>query len=396
MRQFLLLLSLFTSLLASAQTNNEIKNIAGSTLAVGNGINLNTVGTINTISVNDNTSEQKVRVYKNGSIIGIRRTLNLIEGSGVTMTVADDGPNDRVNITLSASGGAAITLTTTGSSGAATLVSGTLNIPVYTIAGLGGEASIAAGTTAQYWRGDKTWQTLDKTAVGLSNVPNTDATNRANHTGTQAWGTITGTPTTIAGYGITNNYDDDEQYRAALEALGSTHKAYTVGQPLPYCNTTSTLTDAQIRGSAIYLSKPQTLTGIKLWMRTAGAYTGDAVNGVALYSYSAGTLTKVAESANTASLWTATANAFITVPFSATYTAQPGIYFACLLYNNSAQTTAPAVATGIALNNGGMATQDFTNSAKLYFTINTQTTLPASIAMSSTVAATAPTWMALY
>ncbi|HEV7382730.1 MAG TPA: hypothetical protein VGN64_23205, partial [Dyadobacter sp.] len=26
---------------------------------------------------------------------------------------------------------------------------------------------IAAGTTAQYWRGDKTWQALDKAAVGL-------------------------------------------------------------------------------------------------------------------------------------------------------------------------------------------------------------------------------------
>lgn len=39
------------------------------------------------------------------------------------------------------------------------------------------EASIAAGTTAQYWRGDKSWQTLDKTAVGLGSVDNTsDAT----------------------------------------------------------------------------------------------------------------------------------------------------------------------------------------------------------------------------
>lgn len=47
------------------------------------------------------------------------------------------------------------------------------------------ENTIVAGTVSQYWRGDKTWQTLDKTSVGLSNVPNTDATLRANHTGTQ-------------------------------------------------------------------------------------------------------------------------------------------------------------------------------------------------------------------
>jgi hypothetical protein len=34
------------------------------------------------------------------------------------------------------------------------------------------EGVIATGTTAQYYRGDKTWQILDKAAVGLSNVAN--------------------------------------------------------------------------------------------------------------------------------------------------------------------------------------------------------------------------------
>lgn len=39
------------------------------------------------------------------------------------------------------------------------------------------EPSISIGTTSQYWRGDKTWQTLNKAAVGLGNVDNTsDAT----------------------------------------------------------------------------------------------------------------------------------------------------------------------------------------------------------------------------
>jgi hypothetical protein len=37
----------------------------------------------------------------------------------------------------------------------------------------GKEPTIAAGTTAQFWRGDKTWVTPDKTAVGLGNVDNT-------------------------------------------------------------------------------------------------------------------------------------------------------------------------------------------------------------------------------
>ena len=40
------------------------------------------------------------------------------------------------------------------------------------------EPTIAAGTTAQYWRGDKSWQTLNKSAVGLGNVDNTSDANK--------------------------------------------------------------------------------------------------------------------------------------------------------------------------------------------------------------------------
>lgn len=56
-------------------------------------------------------------------------------------------------------------LTTTGSNGAATLGGNVLNIPNYTLAGLGGEPSITSGNSLQYWRGDKTWQTLNTTSV---------------------------------------------------------------------------------------------------------------------------------------------------------------------------------------------------------------------------------------
>jgi hypothetical protein len=49
----------------------------------------------------------------------------------------------------------------------------------------GKEPTIAAGTTGQYWRGDKSWQTLDKSAVGLSNVDNTSDANKPVSTATQ-------------------------------------------------------------------------------------------------------------------------------------------------------------------------------------------------------------------
>ena len=47
------------------------------------------------------------------------------------------------------------------------------------------ENTITAGTTSQYYRGDKTFQTLDKTAVGLSNVDNTSDLNKPISTATQ-------------------------------------------------------------------------------------------------------------------------------------------------------------------------------------------------------------------
>ncbi len=54
---------------------------------------------------------------------------------------------------------------TTGDNGSATFTGNTLNIPTYTLSGLGGQPFITAGTTAQYWRGDKTFQTLDTYVV---------------------------------------------------------------------------------------------------------------------------------------------------------------------------------------------------------------------------------------
>jgi len=47
------------------------------------------------------------------------------------------------------------------------------------------EPGITPGTTSQYWRGDKSWQTLDKNTVGLGNVDNTSDANKPISTATQ-------------------------------------------------------------------------------------------------------------------------------------------------------------------------------------------------------------------
>src|SRR5699024_9100893 len=68
----------------------------------------------------------------------------------------------------------------------------------------GKEPTITAGTTAQYWRGDKSWQTLHKAAVGLDNVDNTSDAAKPVSTaqqsaqgGKQAAGYLTGSATPI-------------------------------------------------------------------------------------------------------------------------------------------------------------------------------------------------------
>lgn len=56
-----------------------------------------------------------VAVRKNsGANVGTRPRLNLIEGSGVTLTVADDGTDDEVDVTIAAAGGGAGAMTVLG------------------------------------------------------------------------------------------------------------------------------------------------------------------------------------------------------------------------------------------------------------------------------------------
>lgn len=62
------------------------------------------------------------------------------------------------------------------------------------------ENTITTGTTGQYYRGDKSWQTLDKSAVGLANVDNTSDANKPVSSATQtALNAKAATATTVTG-----------------------------------------------------------------------------------------------------------------------------------------------------------------------------------------------------
>jgi hypothetical protein len=83
------------------------------------------------------------------------------------------------------------------------------------------ENAITATTTADYYRGDKTFRTLDKAAVGLPNIDNTSDANKPISTATQTalnlkaniasptfTGTVSGIDKTMVGLGNINNTSD--------------------------------------------------------------------------------------------------------------------------------------------------------------------------------------------
>lgn len=232
----------------------------------------------------------------------------------------------------------------------------------------------------------------------VANLSGTNTGDQTTVSGNAGTATTLATPRTINGSsfdGSTAIVTDNDLL--AYTALGSPLLAQTVNQRLEFANTSTNLVDGQIKFTAVYLPKAATLTGIKVYVRVLGSYTGDNNNRVGLYSYSGGNLTLVASSSNNATLWQSSANAIQTVPFSSTYAATAGIYFVGILYNNSAVVTNPALASGVAANNLVMVSTayGFTNSAKLHGTAN-GTDLTTPIAMSAITASVIPTWVALY
>lgn len=62
-------------------------------------------------TISDDTSTQRVIIAKNGTDVGTREKINLIEGTGVIMTVADNVADNRVDVTINAAGGGSGTVT---------------------------------------------------------------------------------------------------------------------------------------------------------------------------------------------------------------------------------------------------------------------------------------------
>ena len=136
------------------------------------------------------------------------------------------------------------------------------------------ENSIAAGTTSQYWRGDKSWQTLDKSAVGLGNVDNTSDVNKPISTATQTALNLKADATEVLRY--INVVDSS----AITGTTGATYirsvlipaNTFAVGDVIRIRQRGRKTGTAGVTTMGIYVNTSDTLTGATL----IGAYTTTA------------------------------------------------------------------------------------------------------------------------
>jgi len=123
------------------------------------------------------------------------------------------------------------------------------------------EPAISTGTTSQYWRGDKTWQDLNKSVVGLANVDNTSDANKPISTATQ-----TALDNTVKLTGVQNITGSKTFTTVSGNAITVTNPTVGWGQVI---NNTST-------GVGLLINNDS--TGKALTFLSTGTSTGDIIS----------------------------------------------------------------------------------------------------------------------
>jgi phage-related tail fiber protein len=80
---------------------------ASRTIQPGTGIAMSNDGSTGNpqISVTPDTTKQQILISNGGSTIGTRSQINFVQGSGATLTIADNPGSNRVDVTIASSGG---------------------------------------------------------------------------------------------------------------------------------------------------------------------------------------------------------------------------------------------------------------------------------------------------
>lgn len=173
----------------------------------------------------------------------------------------------------------------------------------------------------------------------------------------------------------------DNQLVVGLRNYGSTIKALPFGVTLANLFATqTTLADGVYYTALFEIKDTITVTGVGWVQQTQGSYTADNYNGVAIYTVSGGTDTKLVETVNDGNIWKAVAGSS-TKAFPTTQILLPGNYKISALWNASATPTAPIVYAHTTV--GGNITYLLPNNQKISATLSAQTSMPASVVGSS-------------
>jgi hypothetical protein len=151
--------------------------------------------------------------------------------------------------------------------------------------------------------------------------------------------------TYASGYDLIQGIKLRDGILEAYQRLDTTIKAFG---PIGANPTIASSTYAMIDGTAIFIAidiKVNThIKGVSFIITTAGAYTPDNTNGIALYKINGSNKELVASYTSSAdpNMWEQ-ANGIYSVTFASPYDAIPGIYYVALL-NNRSDGTAPSIA----------------------------------------------------
>lgn len=207
--------------------------------------------------------------------------------------------------------------------------------------------------------------------------------------------TVNGVSVLGSGNIDTIQFDSDIE---AVRGFNSSLIAQTAGVPFQTANTLTTLVDGTALYGALFVPKAVTANGIAYFMRVSGVFTADNENSLALYSVNqtTGDLTRVAISANAGSNFTGTAQTFKQVAFTAPVNLSAGVYVVGCLWNTSGiPTTAPAIASGVALQNSAMCNVLMLPNTKLYGT-QALTSQGSGFTSASITVTTITPWFGLY
>lgn len=178
--------------------------------------------------------------------------------------------------------------------------------------------------------------------------------------------------------------------------LGSSIKAMTLGMKISDASGYSSFADGVTKLTAVLVDRTISATGVKWEQYTKGDYTGDKLNGIAIYSESGGTLTLIDSCTRNVNFWKETANTLVTSAFTnGPLTLTEGVYWVAMTYNQSAQTTAPTVG-GTSFGSSIFNKMDFSNNKKISGTATVGWSWPATINFSTVTESTTVSLVFLY